>query len=40
MKKMFVVISTYLKSLEESNEKRGDHLAFINNNDLAGKFIM
>ena len=40
MKKMFVVISTYLKSLEEINEKRGDHLAFINNYVLAGKFIM
>lgn len=39
MENMFVIISTYKKSLEEIDTKRGDHLAFISNYMLSGKFL-
>lgn len=39
MKNMFVVTSVYTKSLDEVEEKRGEHLAFISNYVLAGKFL-
>lgn len=37
---MFIAILNYLKPLEEVDEKRGEHLTFISNYVLAGKFLM
>ncbi len=36
---MFIVILNYLKPLEKVDEKRGEHLTYISNYVLAGKFI-
>lgn len=37
---MFIIISKYLKSLEEVDSKRSDHLAYMNNYVLAGTFLL
>ncbi|MBP6125477.1 MAG: GTP cyclohydrolase [Leptotrichiaceae bacterium] len=36
---MFIVILNYIKSLDEVDEKRNEHLSFINNYVLKGKFL-
>lgn len=36
---MFIVILNYIKSLDEVDKKRDDHLSFINNYVLEGKFL-
>ena len=36
---MFVVISTYKKSLDEIDKKREEHLAYVKNFILSGKFL-
>ena len=36
---MFIITSKYLKSLEEVDSKRADHLAYMNNYVLAGTFL-
>ena len=38
-KNMFIVILNYLKPLGEVNEKREEHLRFISNHIVAGKFL-
>lgn len=38
-KSLFIVTINYIKPLEEVNEKRGEHLAFISNYVLAGNFL-
>ena len=37
---MFAVISTYKKSLDEVDKKREEHLAYVKNFILSGKFLV
>lgn len=38
-KNMFIVILNYIRPLEEVNEKREEHLSFIGNHIITGKFL-